>query len=100
MELSELVEAQNKMLDRLQTGFNRLSEFSSDIAHELRTPLTNIMTQTQVILASSRSVEEYQDVLGSNIEELERLNKTIRDTLYLAKSENQLLHRNKEVVET
>ncbi|WP_375753435.1 heavy metal sensor histidine kinase [Vibrio sp. HN007] len=98
LELSELVEAQNKMLDRLQTGFNRLSEFSSDIAHELRTPLTNIMTQTQVVLASSRSVGEYQDVLGSNIEELERLNKTIRDTLYLAKSENQLLHSNKEAL--
>ena len=86
------------MLDRLQIGFNRLSEFSSDIAHELRTPLTNIMTQTQVVLSSSRSVEEYQDVLGSNIEELERLNKTIRDILYLAKSENQLLHSNKEML--
>lgn len=96
VELSQLVETQNKMLDRLQCGFNRLSEFSSDIAHELKTPLTNMMTQTQVALSSARTINEYQDILGSNAEEIERLNKTIRDTLYLAKSENQLLHSNKE----
>ncbi|MGR5129767.1 heavy metal sensor histidine kinase [Photobacterium swingsii] len=96
VELSQLVETQNKMLDRLQCGFNRLSEFSSDIAHELKTPLTNMMTQTQVALSSARTIDEYQDILGSNAEEIERLNKTIKDTLYLAKSENQLLHSNKE----
>ncbi|MCK6264500.1 heavy metal sensor histidine kinase [Vibrio sp. ZSDE26] len=95
-ELSQLVRTQNEMLDRLQQGFHRLSEFSSDIAHELRTPLTNIMTQTQVTLSSTRSEKEYQNILVSNAEELERLNKTISDTLYLAKTENQLLHSNKE----
>lgn len=98
VELSQLVETQNNMLDRLQRGFGRLSEFSSDIAHELRTPLTNMMTQTQVALSSTRAVSEYQEILSSNAEELERLNKTISDTLYLAKSENQLLHSNKEVL--
>ncbi|WP_261859150.1 heavy metal sensor histidine kinase [Photobacterium sanguinicancri] len=96
VELSQLVATQNKMLDRLQCGFSRLSEFSSDIAHELKTPLTNMMTQTQVALSAARTPVEYQDVLGSNAEEIERLNKTIKDTLYLAKSENQLLHSNKE----
>ncbi|EKA5859666.1 heavy metal sensor histidine kinase [Vibrio alginolyticus] len=92
-ELSNLIISQNEMLERLQEGYLRLSEFSSDIAHELRTPLNNILTQTQVALGIERSVEEYQDILVSNIEELERFNKTISDTLYLAKSENRLLHK-------
>lgn len=91
IELSSLIVSQNEMLERMQAGYLRLSEFSSDIAHELRTPLNNIMTQTQVALGLERSAEEYQDTLVSNIEELERLNKTISDTLYLAKSENELL---------
>ncbi|MBD1555729.1 heavy metal sensor histidine kinase [Vibrio sp. S9_S30] len=95
VELKSLAASQNEMLERLQSGFIRLSEFSSDIAHELRTPLTNIMMQTQVALVAKRSVEEYQDILASNLEELERLNKTISDTLYLAKSENELLHKAK-----
>lgn len=98
-ELSQLVNTQNNMLERLQHGYSRLSEFSSDIAHELRTPLTNIMTQTQVALSAKRPAEEYEDVLFSNVEELERITKTISDTLYLAKSENQLLHMHIEPIE-
>ncbi len=54
------------------------------------------MTQNQVTLSTVRTIDEYQDVLCSNTEELERLNKMIQDTLYLAKSENQLLHSKKE----
>ncbi|SIO94548.1 heavy metal sensor histidine kinase [Vibrio spartinae] len=98
-ELSSLIISQNEMLERLQEGYLRLSEFSSDIAHELRTPLNNIQTQTQVALGIERSVEEYQDILVSNVEELERFNKTISDTLYLAKSENQLLHKTESELE-
>lgn len=90
-ELVELAKIQNQMLDRLELGFERLSDFSSDIAHELKTPLSNIMTQTHVTLSQPRTPNEYQEILSSNLEELERINKTINDTLYLAKSENDLL---------
>ena len=93
-ELEALGNVQNAMLDRLDHGFQRLSDFSSDIAHELRTPLSNMTTQTEVILSNNRELEEYQDTLGSNLEELERISKTINDTLYLAKSENSLLYQN------
>ncbi|CAQ80952.1 heavy metal sensor histidine kinase [Aliivibrio salmonicida] len=90
-ELIEFARVQNQMLERLELGFQRLSDFSSDIAHELKTPLSNIVTQTQVTLSHPRSTQDYQDILSSNLEELERINKTINDTLYLAKSENDLL---------
>lgn len=97
-ELEALAEVQNSMLDRLDLGFQRLSDFSTDIAHELRTPLTNMTTQMQVSLANDRSQEEYCDILGSNLEELERITKTINDTLYLAKAENSLLYKNNETL--
>ena len=98
IELEELSHVQNAMIDRLDEGFKRLSDFSSDIAHELRTPLTNLTTQTQVVLAADRTPHEYQDVLGSNLEELERINKTMNDTLYLAKAENSLLYKSDELL--
>lgn len=95
-ELQILAATHNKMLDRLESGFDRLSEFSSDIAHELRTPLSNISTQNQVILSMPRSKEEYQETIASNLEELNRIIKTINDVLYIAKAENSLIHRNDE----
>lgn len=98
-ELMPLVVGFNDMLNRLEGDFERLSEFSSDIAHELRTPLGNMMTQTQVALSQPRSSDEYQNILISNIEELNRITKTITDMLYLAKSEHNLLLKTNEAFE-
>lgn len=98
-ELLPLVVGFNEMLDRLEEDFERLSEFSSDIAHEFRTPIANMMTQIQVALAKTRTVDMYQDILVSNIEELDRLTKTISDMLYLAKSEHNLLLKTNEEID-
>jgi two-component system heavy metal sensor histidine kinase CusS len=91
IELKELAGVLNAMLNRLEASFQRLSQFSADIAHELRTPINTLLTQSQVALSKARSVEEYQDILASNIEELERLGSTIRDMLFLAKADKGAL---------
>lgn len=90
-ELVELATSFNGMLDRLQTGFRRLSDFSADIAHELRTPITNLKTQTEVALSQSRNVEQYREILYSNLEEYERMAKMVGDMLFLAQADNNLL---------
>lgn len=99
IELAEVVNTLNDMLGRLKESFDRLSDFSSDIAHELRTPVSNLLTQTQVMLSRERSIDDYQDVLASNAEELERLSRTIADMLFLAKADNQLLVPTQEAVD-
>lgn len=95
VEFAELATSLNGMFDRLQQDFQRLMDFSSDLAHELRTPLSNLLTQTQVALAQRRTPDEYRDILASNAEEFERLAKTVSDMLLLAKTENgiDLPHR-------
>ena len=98
-ELKPLATAFNAMLGRLEDSFRRLSEFSSDIAHELRTPIANLMTQTQVALSSPRSKDEYKEVLYSSLEEYERLAQMGGDMLYLAQTENGLLHPGQEQVD-
>lgn len=90
-ELIELVSSFNDMIERVENAFNRLSNFSADIAHELRTPITNITTQTQVALNKSRNTEEYREILYSNLEEYERMAKMVNDLLTLAKTEGGLL---------
>ncbi|WP_430460676.1 heavy metal sensor histidine kinase [Thalassolituus sp. LLYu03] len=90
-ELSELAQSFNQMIGRLQTGFEQLAHYSSDIAHELRTPLTSLITQTQVTLSKPRDTDTYRELLYSSLEELERLSKLVGDMLWLAKSDNQLL---------
>ena len=87
-EVKRLGESFNAMLARLQESFRRLTEFSSDLAHELRTPINNLLGQTHVALSRPRDPREYQDVLESNAEELERLRKMTEDMLFLAKADN------------
>ena len=99
VEMAELTHTLNSMLARLEDSFQRLKNFSSDLAHELRTPISNLMTQTQVALSQPRSKEEYQDILASNSEEFDRLAKMVADMLFLAQSDNGLIVLNREKIE-
>lgn len=90
-ELLELVESFNTMITSMDSVFQKLSHFSADIAHELRTPITNLSTQTQVALNQARSTAEYQEILYSNLEEYNRLSTIVRDMLWLAKTDNNIL---------
>jgi len=93
-ELVDLATSFNEMLARLEDSFQRLSDFSSDLAHELRTPVSNLTLQTQVALSQSRSAEDYREVLYSNLEEFERLARMVGDMLFLAKADNGLMAPN------
>jgi len=95
VELASLADTFNKMLDRLEDSFERISRFSEDIAHDLRTPVNNIRGEAEVALARARTVDEYRDVLGSCLEEAVRLSGLIGDLLFLARAESPLtqLHR-------
>jgi two-component system heavy metal sensor histidine kinase CusS len=87
-ELQDLVTAVNGMLERIEDGFQRLSQFSADVAHDLRTPISNLLGQTQVTLSKPRTVEEYQSLLASNVEEFERLARMVENMLFLARADN------------
>ena len=99
LEVRDHVEAFNGMLARLEAAFQRLADSSADIAHELRTPVSNLMTQTQVALSRSRTAEEYQDILASNLEEYERIARMVSDMLFLAKADGNTLARGGESID-
>ena len=87
-ELVPLVDAFNEMLDRLTESFERLSQFSADLAHELRTPINNLRGEAEVTLLRRRSDKEYRQTLESSLEELGRLSRMIDSLLFLARAES------------
>ncbi|VTU28684.1 heavy metal sensor histidine kinase [Variovorax sp. PBL-E5] len=90
-EVQHMVVAFNAMLDRIATGYERLSQFSADLAHETRTPIGALIGQTQVALHRARSVDEYQHLLESNLEELNRLRLIAENILFLAQADHAAL---------
>lgn len=93
-ELAGLATSVNEMLDRITAAIHRLRDFNADIAHELRTPVSNLMTQSQVALSRPRTADQYREILGSNLEEYERLAQMVNDMLFIARTDNTLAIKN------
>lgn len=87
VELQQLSDAYNAMLDRLAQGYQRLTQFSADLAHEIRTPVGSLMGHCQVALRQRRSEDEYQALIASNLEELERISRIVESILFLARAD-------------
>ena len=88
-ELAMLTRAFDSMLDRLEGSFNRLSQFSADLAHELRTPLNNLRGEAEVALSRPRAPHEYREVLASSLEEYDRVSRILENLLFLAKADSE-----------
>ncbi|SEL02662.1 two-component system, OmpR family, heavy metal sensor histidine kinase CusS [Nitrosovibrio tenuis] len=87
-ELVSLARAFDGMLVRLEDSFNRLSQFSADLAHELRTPINNLRGEAEVALSRPREAKEYREILASSLEEYGRLSRMIDSLLFLAKADS------------
>lgn len=88
------------MSDRLHSSFQRLSQFSGDMAHDLRTPINNLMVQTRVALSQPRSLGDYQALLVSNVEECERLARMLDNMLFLARADEAQVRVVKQSLDT
>ncbi|RLB67509.1 MAG: two-component sensor histidine kinase [Deltaproteobacteria bacterium] len=86
-ELAQMTACLNQMLDRLDKSFRRVRQFSGDASHELRTPLTILRGETEVTLRWAKTPDEFRDMLRSNMEEIDRMERIIESLLTLAKSE-------------
>lgn len=86
-ELGQLADTLNSMFARLERTFDALTQFTADASHELRTPLTAIRTEVEIALRSARTTENYEQVLGSVLEEVERLTR-LADSLLLLSRED------------
>ena len=88
-ELTLLTRALDSMLSRLEGSFNRLSQFSADLAHELRTPLNNLRGEAEVALSKPREAHEYREILASSLEEYDRMSRILDSLLFLARADSE-----------
>jgi heavy metal sensor kinase len=90
-ELDRLAKTLNDMLSRLDEAFEQMRRFSADASHELQTPLTILKGEMEVALRSERDPEEYQRVLKSGLEEIDRISLLVEGLLLVARADAGVL---------
>ncbi len=84
-EISELSRTFNELLARLEDSFKMQKNFVSNASHEIRNPLASIKAQLDVTMLKDRGKEEYQSVLVSLQNDIDRMIKIANGLLELAK---------------
>jgi heavy metal sensor kinase len=94
-ELGQLARVFNDTLARLERAFEQLRRFTSDASHELRTPLAMIRSVGEVGLQKDGTRAEYRDIVGSMLEEVNRLTSLIDNLLTISRADSghTQLHR-------
>ena len=86
--MQRLSETFNQMMDRLETAFKRITQFTADASHELRTPTALIRTTAELSLRRDRNTAEYREALGQVLEEAERMGILIDSLMTLARMDS------------
>jgi signal transduction histidine kinase len=98
-EFGRLAAVFNGALGRLHNSFEQLRRFTSDASHELRTPLTAIRSVGEVALQNKLDAAGYRDVVGSMLEEVDRLSRLVDSLLALTRAESGRVNLKKEKVD-
>ncbi|RSK29899.1 ATP-binding protein [Hymenobacter metallilatus] len=85
-EITRLARTFNRMLERLEEGFETQRTFVSNASHELRTPLTATIGELQVLLNREREPAAYREGVASVLHELQQLKLLINNLLDLTQT--------------
>jgi two-component system OmpR family sensor kinase len=95
-ELDELTVSLNAVIARMQSSFQRMTEFLRTLSHEIRQPLTVLRSETEQALRRSGSDTNYHDTLSKQLEHVELLARTVSDLMELAQSESEQIKLQRE----
>ena len=84
-ELERLSTSLNHMIGRLEDAVQNSKRFVADASHELRTPLTVLRGELENLNRDPRSDEAARDMIGSMLEEVERLTKIVEGLVALSR---------------
>jgi signal transduction histidine kinase len=86
-ELDQLSVTLNSTLARLQSSFQRMSEFLRNLSHEIRQPLTVMHAEAEQALRTGMQGEDVRSMLSSQLEHVQLMARTVSDLMELAQSE-------------
>lgn len=98
-EFGRLATVFNDTLSRLHDSIDRLRRFTADASHELRTPLTAMRSVGEVALQAELDPGKYREVIGSMLEEVDRLTRLVDSLLMLTRAESGATRPVRELVE-
>ncbi|HWZ99717.1 MAG TPA: ATP-binding protein [Candidatus Dormibacteraeota bacterium] len=86
-ELRRLTLTLNAMLDRIETSFKKITQFTADASHDLRTPVAVIRTSAELALRKERSEVEYRDALNKILATSVETSELLENLLSLARAD-------------
>ena len=87
-ELGRLATVFNQTLMRLESSFDQMRRFTADASHELRTPLTAMRSVGEIGLRGRRDPAAYREIIGSMLEEVDRLSLLVDRLLTLSRADS------------
>jgi len=91
-ETRDLSLAFNALMTRIEVNFEQQRRVFEDLSHQMKTPLAVMRGELEVSLKKSRSTQDYQDILASSLEEVERMASIVENLLKLARFDAQEMH--------
>jgi light-regulated signal transduction histidine kinase (bacteriophytochrome) len=89
----------NATFARLESSFDQLRRFTADASHELRPPLAVVFGIGETALAERRSPGEYNEAIGSMLEELDRMPHLVDTLLPLSSGDAGTIRLSRETME-
>jgi heavy metal sensor kinase len=95
-EIGRLTSVINDAVARLESSFEQLRRFTADASHELRTPLSVVRGIGEAAVAERRSPADYEEMIGSMLEEVDRMTNLIDTLLRLSRADAGTIRLSRE----
>ncbi len=86
-ELRRLTQTLNAMLHRIETSFNKITQFTADASHDLRTPVAVMRTTAEIALRRPRTIAEYRNALSKILATSVETSELLENLLTLARAD-------------
>jgi heavy metal sensor kinase len=95
-EIGRLTTVINDTFARLEASFDQLRRFTADASHELRTPLAVVRGLGEAAVARRRSPGDYEEAIGSMLEEVDRMTNLVDTLLRLSRGDANTIRLSRE----
>lgn len=86
-ELDHIANRMNSALERLEVSVESLRQATTDIAHDLKSPISRIRLRLQNALDSPRPANEYHEMIGKTLIEIDTISNTFDSLLSISQIE-------------
>ena len=84
-EVDAMIQANNRMMNHLESLFEQQQQFTSDVAHELRTPTSIVSAECQYLKKYGKTIEDYTESLAVIERQYAKTNEIITQLLHLSR---------------